>query len=194
MSLLSFLSWIFGGPAPASLIPPAPADTLGAATLPAAGIPVSAIGDAPELPEAAIALVKRWEGFRAKPYLCPAGVPTIGYGATFYLTGRAVTLQDPPIGEAEATILLRKMLAKFAGDVRAVVKVPLTPNELGALTSLAFNIGVGAFGKSTLLRKLNAGDRAGAAEQFGVWKMGGGKVLPGLVSRRAEEAALFRKP
>lgn len=146
----------------------------------------------PDLPEAAIALVKKWEGFRAAPYLCPAGVPTIGYGATFYLTGRKVTLQDPPITETEASVLLRKMLDVFAADVRVSVKVPLSANEFGALTSLAYNVGIGAFRNSTLLRKLNAGDKTGAAEQFGVWVKGGGKTLPGLVSRRADEVALFR--
>jgi lysozyme len=160
-------------------------------------VPAGAAGskpdqEAPDLPEAAIVLVKKWEGFRAAPYLCPAGKATIGYGATFYLTGRKVTLQDPPIGEGEAGVLLRKMLEVFAADVLVSVKMPLSPNEFGALISLAYNIGIGAFRNSTLLRKLNAGDKAGAAEQFGAWVKGGGKTLPGLVSRRADEVALFR--
>ncbi|MDB5415307.1 MAG: lysozyme [Rubritepida sp.] len=188
---MSLWEWIFGRVAQAA--PDPASDVLGAATLPApALIPVSAIGDLPSLSEAAIALVKKWEGFCAAPYLCPAGIPTIGYGATFYLDGRKVTLADKPISEADAAALLRKMASKFAADVLGMVKVPLSANELGALTSFAYNLGADALRDSTLLEKLNASDRTGAAAEFGKWVKAGGRTLPGLVSRRADEAAMFR--
>lgn len=170
------------GPAP---IPPAPADTLGAATLPPAdtrGQPV---------PEPCVALVAKWEGFQADAYLCPAGVWTIGYGATYWPSGQRVR-QGETIGQAQAMVMLRDHLADFARQVDATLRVPVSAGERGALISLAYNIGVGAFSRSTLLRTLNAGRRAEAADQFAVWNRGGGRVLPGLVSRRADEVAMFR--
>jgi lysozyme len=134
----------------------------------------------------ALALVKRWEGLRLTAYLCPAGVWTIGYGSTGPHVREGMT-----ITEAQADALLVQDLARFEAAVSRLVTVPLTDGQFGALVSLAFNIGIGAFGKSTLLRKLNAGDYTGAQEQFHVWRRAGGKVLPGLVNRRAAEAALF---
>jgi lysozyme len=78
--------------------------------------------------------------------------------------------------------------------VSAAVTVPLNDNEFGALTSFTFNLGIGNLKSSTLLKKLNAGDRAGAADEFGKWVNAGGKPLPGLVKRRAAERALFLTP
>lgn len=134
---------------------------------------------------AGIDLIKRFEGLRLKAYLCPAGVWTIGYGTTKGVkAGQRIT-------EAQAEELLRADVEKFELAVIRTVKAPLTQNQLDALVSLAYNIGNKAFGNSTLLRLLNAGDYAGAAKQFDRWTRGGGKVLPGLVKRRAAERALF---
>jgi lysozyme len=94
-------------------------------------------------------------------------------------------------GSAEA--LLKADLVQYEDAVRKAVKVPMTDNQFGALVSLCFNIGPGNFSKSTLVRKLNAGDVEGAAAQFDVWTKAGGKTLSGLVRRRNAEQALFRK-
>jgi lysozyme len=136
-------------------------------------------------------LIAAHEGFRSKPYLCPAQRPTIGYGSTYYDDGRLVTLNDTPITEAAAMALLRTVAAKFARQIMDATKVTLTPSQRDALTSFAYNLGFDALAASTLWRKLQAGDATGAAAQFDRWVHGGGKVLPGLVKRRAAERALF---
>jgi lysozyme len=140
--------------------------------------------------EAAIDLIREFESFRPTPYLCPSGVPTIGYGHT-----SDVCMSTAPVTQAEAVEILRRDLARFELAVVESVSVPLDQSEFDALVSLAFNIGVSAFRTSTLLRHLNAGDRAAPAAEFDVWNKGraGGKlvVLPGLVARRSRERRLF---
>ncbi len=138
-----------------------------------------------QLNQRTIDLVKSFEGFRDTAYLCPAKVWTIGYGST-----KGVKRGDR-ITEAAAEQLLLKELEAFGAGVRAAVTVPLNDNEYGALTSFAFNVGLGAFRGSTLLRLLNAGNRAGAADQLLRWNRGGGRVLPGLTRRRQAERQLF---
>lgn len=134
----------------------------------------------------ALALIKRCEGLRLKAYLCPAGVPTIGYGSTGDHVRMGMT-----ITEQEAEALLLKDLSRFETGVAAVAG-KMTQGQFGAMVSLAFNIGLGAFGRSTVLRRHLAGDHAGAANAFGMWNKSGNRVLAGLVSRRADEAALYR--
>lgn len=145
---------------------------------------------------AAVALVKRFEGLRLKAYLCPAGVPTIGFGHTVGVKlGQTIT-------EAQADAFLAADLTDAAQDVDRLVKVPLNSDQRGALASFVFNLGAGNLQASTLLKLLNRRDYAGAAGQFGAWvkatvkdpKTGAASkvTLPGLVARRAEEAALFR--
>jgi uncharacterized membrane protein len=95
------------------------------------------------------------------------------------------------ITQAQAEDYLREDVYWAEDAVRDLVKVALAQNEFDALVSLVFNIGAGAFGRSTLLRKLNDGDKAGAGAEFARWNQAAGKVLPGLVKRRADEAALF---
>ena len=136
-------------------------------------------------------LIKTFEGFRAKPYLCPAGIPTIGYGATYYPDGRRVTMQDRPVTEADATAMLRSMLASYEAGVTRYVQVPLTQGQYDALVSFAYNLGLAALKSSTLLRLLNLRDYAGAAAQFARWNRAGGKVLPGLTRRREAERVMF---
>ncbi|MBX9659089.1 MAG: lysozyme [Nitrospiraceae bacterium] len=140
-------------------------------------------------------LIKGFEGFHTRQpdgscvaYLCPAGVPTIGHGLTEGVRlGMRMTAE-----EAEAA--LRKEIAKHEATVSRLVTVEINQNEFDALTSLSYNIGAAAFEKSSVLKRLNGGNRAGAAEAFSMWNKAGKKVLPGLVSRRAREASLFLKP
>lgn len=132
-------------------------------------------------------LIKQFEGLRLKAYLCPAGVATIGYGSTGPHVRMGMTITE---GEAEE--LLVRDVARFEKAVAAAAP-KASDNEFAAMTSLAFNIGEAAFARSTLLRRHNAGDKAGAADEFKRWVRAGGKVLPGLVRRRAAEAALYRR-
>ena len=140
---------------------------------------------------AAVALVKRFESFRAAPYLCPANVPTIGYGTTTYPDGKKVSLGDPDITEIQAEDFLCHDMERAGATVVDAVKVRLSDNQFGALVSLTYNIGSGAFQNSTLLRKLNGSDYASAAEEFLKWIYAGGQVMPGLIRRRQAERSLF---
>ena len=133
-----------------------------------------------------VELVKHFEGFRAKPYLCPAGVPTIGYGHT-----EGVSLSDPPITQESAAALLEEDLAVFAAGVARLLTAPVAQIQFDALVSFAYNVGLGNLQRSTLLKKVNAGDLAGAAREFAKWTKAQGRELPGLVKRRAAERALF---
>lgn len=138
----------------------------------------------------AIDIIRQFDGLRLTPYLCPSGVPTIGYGHT-----AGVRMSSPPITEAEAVELLAGDLDRYERGVGEAVKIPLAQNEFDALVCLTFNIGIGALRTSTLLRHLNAGDRATAAAEFRKWNKGrkGGQlvVMPGLVARRAAGQILF---
>lgn len=142
--------------------------------------------------ENCIDLIKRFEGFRPKPYLCPAGIPTIGYGNTSYQNGLSVSLKDPAITVEQAEQLLNDTVQLFANEVRKLLKVQVTQGQFDALVDFAYNTGASKLAGSTLLRKVNAGDFAGAAAEFGKWVKGGGVKLPGLVSRREAEIKLFQ--
>jgi lysozyme len=132
-----------------------------------------------------IQLIKEWEGWRAKAYLCPASKWTIGYGHTRTAKrGMTITLAD---GER----LLKEDLQTYENAVNRLVTVPLNQNQFDALVSFCYNVGRGAFSQSTLLRLLNQGNYSEAANQFSRWVNGGGKQLPGLVSRRETERTLF---
>jgi lysozyme len=141
----------------------------------------------------AIALCKEFEGFRAKPYLCPASVATIGYGTTRYSTGRAVSLDDPPVTRQQAETLLLDQLRNdyLPGVLRACPGLVAHPARLNAVVDFAYNLGVGRLQTSTLRRKLNMEDWEGAKEQLMRWTRGGGRVLPGLVRRRQAESRLL---
>ena len=134
-------------------------------------------------------LIKHFEGFCTKAYYCPAGVLTIGYGTT----GSRVKL-GMSIDEKTAEQWLLQDVKKFVAGVKSLVKVKLGSNQFSALVSFTYNVGLGAFEKSTMLRKLNLSDYRGAAAEFDRWVKGGGKTLPGLVQRRNTEKALFLKP
>lgn len=141
-----------------------------------------------------IDLIKNFEGVKLAPYKDPVGIPTIGVGATFYEDGRKVTMQDPPMTEAQVTALLQFHLHQFEKDVLKLVKVPLNSNQFSALVSFAFNCGTGNLKSSTLLKKLNVLDYKGAADEFLKWTKSKGQELPGLVRRRKAERELFLKP
>lgn len=132
-----------------------------------------------------IDLIKSFEGLRLSAYKCPADVWTIGYGTT------AGVQPGQTITKERAEELLREDVKRFEAQVLRLVKVPLTQGQHDALVSFVYNLGAGNLSNSTLLRLLNAGDYAGAAAQFDRWNKAGGKVLAGLVRRRAAERALF---
>lgn len=138
-----------------------------------------------------IGLIKQFEGFRAKPYLCPAGVPTIGFGSTRDTDGKPINMNYAPITEQQATKLMLATLATYEDAVNRYVQVPLTQNQFDALVDFAYNAGAHNLRTSTLLKKLNAKDYTGAAEQFKKWIFADGKKLNGLIKRRMAERTLF---
>lgn len=141
----------------------------------------------------AAALCKQFEGFRGKPYLCPAGIPTIGYGSTYYADGRKVTLNDPLMSEPEATTLLLQELhhTYLPGVLRNCPTLLTDEKKCNAIVDFAYNLGTGRLQTSTLKRKINAQDWDGAKEQLLLWTKGGGRVLPGLFIRRNAECRLL---
>ena len=138
-----------------------------------------------------IELIKGFEGFMSHPYLDVAMVPTIGYGTTHY-NHRAVSLSDAAISEKTATYLLRTQVDEVYGRaVNHYVQVPLTQNQFDALVSFTYNLGVGAFRNSTLLRDINSGKIHEAYTEFHKWTHANGKIVKGLVVRRRKESELF---
>jgi lysozyme len=143
---------------------------------------------------AGIDLIKRFEGFRSAPYKCPAGVPTIGYGATFYPNGKKVTMSDKPITEAEATELLQSILVRFEQYVDSYCIDTITQNQFDALVSFCYNLGPANLKASTLLKKVNANPKDETIRaEFMKWTKAGGRTLKGLVTRRTAEADLYFK-
>jgi len=143
--------------------------------------------------EIAAELCKRFEGFRAKPYLCPAGIPTIGYGSTYYADGKKVTLNDSSISQEAANALLMGELQHtyLTGVLRNCPVLATNERKCNAIVDFCYNLGVGRLQTSTLKRKINAQDWDGAKEQLMLWTKGGGKVLPGLLKRRQAEVTLL---
>lgn len=137
-----------------------------------------------------ISLIKQFEGLRLTAYQDSVGVWTIGYGWTQPVDGKPIR-PGMTIKEETAERLLRTGLVGYESDVSKLVKVKLTQGQFDALVSFAYNLGARALSTSTLLQKLNAGDYAGAADEFPRWNKAGGKVLAGLTRRREAERALF---
>ena len=142
--------------------------------------------------ENGINLIKKFEGFSSKPYLCPAKICTIGYGATFYPNGKKVTMTDKAMTEAESVELLKSMLSKFEQYVDSYCIDTITQNQFDALVSFCYNLGPANLKSSTLLKKVNANpnDETIRAE-FMKWTKAGGRTLKGLVTRRTAEADLY---
>lgn len=145
-------------------------------------------GDARQV---AKALARRFEGLVLHPYLCPARIWSIGYGATFYLDGRRVQPTDAPISMETAERLLDATLTRIYLPAAQRLCPKATGGALGALADFCLNLGPSRLAGSTLRRKYNAGDIEGAKIEMKKWIRGGGRVLPGLVLRRAAEAALL---
>ena len=150
-------------------------------------------GPASEAVEYAAALCRPFEGLRLKPYICPAGYPTIGYGTVFKPDGTKVTMEHPPISKetAEEWLLSELRTNYLAGVLKASPGLIANPKVLGAMTDFAYNLGVARYRGSTLRRKVDAKDWAGAKEQLMLWVRGGGQLLPGLVRRRQAECLLL---
>lgn len=141
------------------------------------------------IPKEAVDLIKKFEGRKLTAYKCPANVWTCGYGSTGTDIKEGVVWS---IWEAEDR--LKADLVRFASAVDKLVTVPITSNQRAALISFAFNLGAQALKESTLLRLLNEGKTAAAADEFLRWNKAAGRVLAGLVARREEERKLFLNP
>ena len=145
-----------------------------------------------KISENGLNLIKKFEGLSLKPYLCSAGIPTIGWGNTFYENMKKVTLQDEAITEERADSLFNFLVTtNFVNVVNRLVIVDINQNQFDALVSFVYNLGSGNFEKSTLLKKVNQSDFIGASLEFEKWNRAGGKVLNGLTKRRLSEKELF---
>lgn len=137
-------------------------------------------------------LIKKYEGLKLKPYLCPARVSTIGYGATYYEDGRKVALTDKSITKERAEQLLAFQLRNYENAVNRYVLKEINQNQFDALVSFCFNLGIGALQKSTLLKKINKNPKDKTIRtEFLKWSFAGGKQLKGLINRRTEESNLY---
>lgn len=135
-------------------------------------------------------MIKSYEELRLKAYLCPAKIPSISYGVTKYENGSKVKLVDE-ISKERAEELFKFTLGEFEKQVEKLIKVPVNENQFSALVSFSYNVGIGNFKSSTLLRKLNSEDYIGASNEFERWIYSNGKKLEGLKKRRKSEKELF---
>lgn len=146
----------------------------------------------------ALEIIKHWEGFRSEPYLCSGGYWTIGYGHVLREDGRMLTYKDAKpsvsMSQSEATVLLSEVEGNTYWTAANRLCNPaglLNDNQLAALTSFCYNLGVGALRQSTLRRKVLAGEHHAVPREFRKWVNAGGKRIKGLVLRREAEAALY---
>lgn len=143
----------------------------------------------------ACALARRFEGLYLTPYLCPAGVATIGYGATYYLDGQRVQLTDPPITRETALVMLRETVCRiYLPAVLQLCPGVTDSNRLAALIDFTFNLGSGQLRSSTLRKRVNAGQWDAVPSELRKWVRGGGRVLRGLVLRREADVNLVIAP
>ena len=156
----------------------------------------TSLSSAPQVSRSTLNLVKLYEGFRSAAYLDTNGLPVVGYGQS-KIYGKRVQMGQS-ISSAKAEAELTKELYHIQQLVLSHVKVPLTPNQLGALTSLVYNAGSRVLTRSTLIRKLNSGNYTGAAQEFPRWNKAHLKgqlvPFPGLTKRRLAEQQLFLTP
>ncbi len=138
-------------------------------------------------------MCRHFEGLVLHPYRCSAGYPTQGYGTVWRPDGRKVSMDDPPISKetAEAWLVHELRHNYLAGVLKASPGLLARPRALGAMTDFAYNLGVARYRASTLRKRVDDGDWEDAKAQLMLWTRGGGRVLPGLVRRRAAEAALL---
>ena len=136
-------------------------------------------------------LIKSFEGFSSDPYKCVAGIWTIGFGSIYGEDIKRVTPDHPSVTESKATELLKRDLGAIEYKVSRLVKVPISSNQFSAICSFVYNVGSGAFQRSTARMKLNREDYQGCADEFLKWKYANKKVIPGLLRRRYAERDLF---
>jgi len=141
--------------------------------------------------EAALTIIKSFEGFSSDPYLDPIGIPTIGFGSIWTINGDRISMDHPCVNKEQATKLLQREVRHVEAAIRRLIKAELTENMFSAVASLAYNIGTGNLQRSTLRIKLNRGRYLDAADEFPKWRKAGGRVLKGLVRRRIAERNLF---
>lgn len=146
-----------------------------------------------QLSDKGLELIKQFEGFRSAPYKDAVGVWTIGYGNTYYPSGKKVTANDTPLSRQQAHDLKLTIINQdFAPKVRELIDgLPINQNQFDALVSLAYNIGVGALAKSSVIRHLKQGNIKASADAFLLYNKAGGRVLAGLDRRRKAERAWF---
>lgn len=143
--------------------------------------------------KAGIDLIKQWEGCKLKAYKDVAGIWTVGYG----LTSRAGFIEvgpDTTLTQDEADWYLEKVVDDFASKIRPMVSPPVNENQFAAFVSLAYNIGTGAFSRSSALKHFNAGRIDLVPDAMRMWRKAGGKVVQGLINRREAEIKLFLTP
>lgn len=137
-------------------------------------------------------IAKVFEGFRSRPYRCPANVPTIGYGTTRYPDGRKVSMSDPSIDKNIALVYLHDELQKsMAGALRYCPILSTDEGKLASITDFCYNLGIGRLQQSTLRRRINQQNWNACKTELLKWVFAGGKKLPGLIKRRALEATFF---
>jgi len=141
----------------------------------------------------ALALIKRFEGCRLKPYLCPAGIATIGYGSTRYPNGRRVTMQDEPISEEKAEVFLYYIVTRITYSIFKLCPILIIEDrgKQASIIDFVYNLGTGNLKASTLRRRINEGNWDEAAHELRKWIYGGGRRLRGLIIRRNVEARFF---
>jgi lysozyme len=137
-------------------------------------------------------LIKTYEGLKLKPYKCPAGIPTISIGCTYYPDGTKVKLTDPVISESYAKELFYSIVVHYEKAVDSFCRDDINQNQFDALVSFAYNLGVGNLQKSTLIKKVNLNPKdVTIADEFLKWNKANGTVLKGLTKRRQAEADLY---
>lgn len=140
---------------------------------------------------AGITLITSFEGFSSTPYTDQNGIPTIGYGSTYYQDGTKVTMDDSSISQDQAVQILQSYVTKFENIINQHVIVELNQNQFDALVDFTYNIGPGNFVSSTLLHLLNQSEYDQVPAQFMRWNKTGGQVNPGLTRRRQAEINLW---
>ena len=145
-----------------------------------------------QISQKGLSLIKKFEGVKLKPYLCPAGIPTISFGCTYYEDGTKVRMTDAPISEARATDIFLNVIKHYERSVDSFCRDDINQNQFDALVSFCYNLGAGALKKSTLLKKVNADSNDPSIKlEFLKWNKSGGKVLNGLTLRRNAESELY---
>lgn len=144
------------------------------------------------LTEEGVSLIKSSEAWRSEPYMDGGGVATIGYGFTHYPDGSKVSMKDKPLTTAQGMNIFNQLIGKFTSQITPLIKVILTDNQFSAVVDLAYNIGVGAFKNSTLLKKINVNPNDPTIRaEFLRWNKDNGKEIQGLTNRRVKEANLY---